>query len=74
MTDYNPTTALEELNEESVLPHPVRVRDMMIRAELSPEQALELNRKFQNYLHAYGDLQVLGKSILEELAGTRQRS
>ena len=34
MYHYDPTTALEELNEEAVLPNPVRVRDMMLRAHL----------------------------------------
>ncbi len=72
MYHYDPQTALEELKEEAVLPHPVHVRDMMIRAQLTPDQALELNRKFQTYLHAFGELQALGTSILEQLTGFRQ--
>ena len=67
MYHYDPLTALEELKDEAVLPHPVHVRDMMIRAKLSPAEALELNRKFQSYLHAFGELQQLGSSILEQL-------
>jgi hypothetical protein len=42
MYHYQPATALEELQEEAVLPHPVHVRDMIIRARLSPEHALSL--------------------------------
>jgi hypothetical protein len=67
MYHYNPETALEELTEEATLPHPVHVRDMIVRSELSPDRALELNRKFQNYLHAFGDAQSVVRSILEEL-------
>jgi hypothetical protein len=72
MYHYDPRIALEELKDEAVLPHPVHVRDMMIRAKLSPEEALELNRKFQNYLHAFGELQQLGSSILDQLAAHRE--
>lgn len=68
MYHYDPVTALEELTEEATLPNPVHIRDMMVRAHLSPEQALELNRKFQDYLHAFGDTQSLAKSILEQLS------
>ena len=32
MYHYNPTTALEEMREEAVLPNPVHVRDMLLRA------------------------------------------
>jgi hypothetical protein len=67
MYHYNPETALEELTEEATLPHPVHVRDMIVRSELSPDRALELNRKFQNYLHAFGNAQSVVRSILEEL-------
>src|SRR5947209_4343822 len=38
MYHYQPATALEELEEEAVLPHPVHVRDMLIRARLSPKK------------------------------------
>lgn len=68
MESYDPAVALEELTEEAVLPSPVRMRDMIIRAHLSPEGALELNRKFQNYLNAFGELQGLARDILKELA------
>jgi hypothetical protein len=68
MYHYDPVIALEELQEEALLPNPVHVRDMMVRAHLSPEQSLELNRKFQDYLHAFGDAQAVAKSMLEKLA------
>ncbi len=31
MYHYDPSTALEELSEEAILPNPVRVRDMILR-------------------------------------------
>ncbi len=71
MYHYDPLIALEELKEEAVLPHPVHVRDMMVRAHMTPEQSLELNRKFQDYLHAFGEAQAVAKSILEKLAGAQ---
>jgi hypothetical protein len=66
MYHYDPETALEELNEDAVLPHPVHVRDMIVRAKLAPD--LELNRKFQAYLHDFGELQKVVRPVLEELA------
>jgi len=67
MYHYDPVTALEELKEDAQLPNPVHVRDMLVRAHLNPEQALELNRKFQDYLAAFGDAQSVARSILEKL-------
>jgi hypothetical protein len=72
MYHYDPETALEELNEDAVLPHPVHVRDMIVRTGLSPEKVLELNRKFQDYLHAFGELQNAVRPLLEELAQATQ--
>jgi hypothetical protein len=69
MYHYNPETALEELQEDAVLPNPVHIRDMIVRSKLKPDQALELNRKFQTYLQAFGDAQQVAKVILEQLAG-----
>jgi hypothetical protein len=69
MYHYDPGTALEELQEEAVLPNPVHIRDMIVRARLEPDQALELNRKFQIYLQSFGDAQQLAKVILQQLAG-----
>jgi hypothetical protein len=69
MYHYDPRTALEELQEDALLPNPVHIRDMMVRSRLAPDQALELNRKFQIYLHSFGEAQQLAKTILEQLAG-----
>lgn len=68
MYHYDPEIALQEVKEEAVLPHPVHVRDMMLRAHLSPDRALELNRKFQTYLQAFGDAQAVVRDLLSELA------
>lgn len=74
MYHYDPETALEELNDDIVLPNPVHVRDMIVRSRLSPDQALEMNRKFQGYLHAFGDAQAVVKPILEELTRAGKKS
>lgn len=74
MYHYDPAQALEELTEEAMLPHPVRLRDMIVRAKLTPEHALELNRRFQQYLHDFGELQQLVKPILEDLAHTERKA
>jgi len=68
MYHYDPQTALEELQEDALLPNPVHIRDMIVRSKLQPDQALELNRKFQTYLQAFGDAQQLAKLILQQLA------
>ena len=70
MYHYDPKIALEEVKEDAILPHPVHVRDMMLRAHLSPDRALELNRKFQSYLEVFGEAQKLAGSLLQDLAST----
>jgi hypothetical protein len=75
MYHYDVKIALEELNEDALLPHPVRVRDMMIRTQLSPDDALEVNREFQTYLAHFGETQQIARAILEKLAaGVPKRS
>ena len=69
MYHYDPKTAFEELSEEAVLPNPVRVRDMMLRAHMSADQSLELNRLFVEYQKHFGEAQKLGKELLEKLKG-----
>jgi hypothetical protein len=69
MYHYDPQIALEEVNEDAVLPHPVHVRDMMLRAHLSPEEALDANRRFHAYLEAFSAAQNAARSILEKIAG-----
>ena len=73
MYHYDPQTALEELSEDAMLPHPVHVRDMIVRSRLTPDKAIELNRKFQDYLHAFGDAQTTVRPILEQLARAERK-
>lgn len=68
MEPFDVRIALEELKEDQVLPHPVRLRDMILRTVLDAPEALELNREFQSYLTHYGDTQKLALEILERLA------
>jgi len=72
MYHYDPTTALEELNEDAVLPNPVRLRDMLLRAHLDADHSLEYNRLFVDYQKRFGELQKLGRQLLEGL-GTGDR-
>jgi len=67
MYHYDPQTALEELKEEAILPNPVNVRDMLLRAHLKPEESLELNRLFVEYQSQFGNLQKIARDILEGL-------
>jgi hypothetical protein len=68
MYHYDPSTALDELKDEALLPNPVHVRDMILRAKLSTEAALELNRKFVEYQKMFGQAQALAREILQKLA------
>ncbi|MGH9757351.1 MAG: hypothetical protein ACRD4M_06405 [Candidatus Acidiferrales bacterium] len=70
MDQFDPAAALEELREDAVLPHPVRLRDMILRAKLSAESARDLNREFQDYLARFGELQKGAQNILEQLAAS----
>lgn len=68
MYHYDPTTALDELREDATLPNPVHLRDMMLRAHMKPDQSLELNRVFVEYQKRFGELQKMGRELLEKLA------
>lgn len=68
MYHYDAKAALEELKEDAVLPHPVRLRDMILRTKLDATEALDLNREFQNYLSHFGETQKIARDILEKLA------
>lgn len=70
MEAYDVNSALEELKEDAVLPHPVRMRDMILRTHLDAGEALELNREFQNYLSHYGETQKVALEILQKLAAS----
>ena len=75
MYHYDQGTALEELLDDAVLPHPVHLRDMILRNKLEATTALDLNRDFQEYLAQFGEAQKLAKGILERLvAGVRKAS
>jgi hypothetical protein len=74
MYHYNPNQALEELQEEALLPHPVKLRDMILRNQLGPQDAQLLNHEFQEYLTRFGELQKLGQAILEKLATGQRKS
>jgi hypothetical protein len=74
MYHYHPAVALEELQEDAVLPNPVHVRDMIVRARLSPAHALELNHNFQDYLHSFVEAQTLARASLQQLATEPHKS
>jgi hypothetical protein len=67
MYHYDPKTALDELKDEVLLPNPVHVRDMLLRAKLDAEHALEMNRKFLDYQKHFGEAQKLAREILQKL-------
>ena len=73
MEPFDVKSALEELKEDALLPHPVRLRDMILRTPLDAGEALELNREFQNYLTQYGGTQKLALEILERLAASETK-
>ena len=73
MYHYNPAIALQELQEEALLPHPVKLRDMILRTEHGPEEAQRLNHDFQDYLTRFGELQKLACGILEKVAAAKSK-
>jgi hypothetical protein len=74
MYHYNPEIALEELKEEAVLPHPVKLRDMILRNQLGPQDAQVLNHDFQEYLTRFGELQKIAGGILDKLANGQRKT
>jgi ABC-type nitrate/sulfonate/bicarbonate transport system ATPase subunit len=74
MYHYDPTQALEELQEEALLPHPVKLRDMILRNQLGPQDAQLLNSEFQDYLTRFGEIQKLAKTILEKLSSGQRKA
>lgn len=74
MYHYDPTTALEELNEEALLPHPVKLRDMIMRIKLQPNEAQAMNQEFQDYLTRFGEIQKVARTILEKLSSGARKS
>ena len=75
MYHYNPNVALDELRDDAILPHPVHLRDMILRTKLDAARALDLNREFQDYLTRFGEMQKIARTILEQIAsGARKAS
>jgi hypothetical protein len=74
MYHYDASIALEELQEEALLPHPVKLRDMILRTQLGPEEAKTLNHEFQDYLTRFGELQSVARGILQKIAAGRRKA
>jgi hypothetical protein len=74
MYHYDVNIALEELQEEALLPHPVRLRDMILRTQLGPKDAQLLNHDFQEYLARFGEIQKVARGILEKLAAGQRKT
>ncbi len=74
MDRFDPKIALEELTEDAALPHPVRMRDMMLRTKVAADEATEINREFQSYLSHYGETQRIAREILERLAAGQPKN
>ena len=74
MYHYDVKIALEELQEEALLPHPVRLRDMILRTQLGPKDAQLLNHDFQDYLTRFGEIQKVANGILEKLAAGQRKT
>jgi hypothetical protein len=73
MYHYDAATALEELQEDALLPHPVKLRDMILRHELGVQDAKSINHEFQEYLSRFGESQKIARSILEKLASSARK-
>ncbi|HJY91564.1 MAG: hypothetical protein WBW14_16350 [Candidatus Acidiferrum sp.] len=74
MYHYNAKQALEELQEDALLPHPVKLRDMILRNQLGPQEAQLLNSEFQEYLTRFGEIQKIARNILEQLSAGQRKS
>jgi hypothetical protein len=73
MYHYDAATALEELQEDALLPHPVKLRDMILRHQLGVEDAKSINSQFQDYLAHFGETQKIARAILERLASSNRK-
>jgi hypothetical protein len=74
MYHYDAATALEELQEDALLPHPVKLRDMILRHKLGVEDAKSINQQFQDYLGRFGEAQKIAQGILQKLASSTRKS
>lgn len=68
MYHYDVQTAMEELKEESLLPNPVHVRDMLFRNHPQGGTAVELNKELQEYFKHFDAARRAAERILSELA------
>jgi hypothetical protein len=73
MYHYDAATALEELQEDALLPHPVKLRDMILRHQLGVQEAKSINHEFQEYLTRFGESQKIARGILEKLASSTRK-
>ena len=74
MYHYDPSIALEELNEHALLPHPVKLRDMIMRIKLAPNEAQVMNSEFQDYITRFGELQNVARTMLQKLSAGARKS
>jgi len=74
MYHYDAKIALEELQEDALLPHPVKLRDMILRVQLGAQEAQRMNSEFQDYLTRFGELQSVARGILEKLAAGKAKN
>lgn len=74
MYHYDPCVALDELQDENHLPNPVHVRDMILRTQHSPGEALDLNREFLAYQQAFSSAQKLAGDLLGKLASAPRKA
>lgn len=74
MYHYDPSIALEELNDDALLPHPVKLRDMIMRIKLAPDEAQLMNSEFQDYITRFGELQKVARNMLEKLSAGARKS
>jgi hypothetical protein len=74
MDTFDIKSTLDELKEDALLPHPVRLRDMILRTPLDAPEAIEMNREFQSYLTHYGETQKVALEILERLVGRETKA
>jgi hypothetical protein len=74
MYHYDAATALEELQEDALLPHPVKLRDMILRHTLGAPEAKDINHEFQDYLMHFGESQKIARGILEKLASSARKT
>lgn len=74
MYHYDPSIALEELNDDALLPHPVKLRDMIMRIKFAPDEAQLMNSEFQDYITRFGELQKVARNMLEKLSAGARKS